>query len=62
MSDVLDKGSLKMVKQDFWRLTLSLLAEQYWRVHSMEDLIPDSDDEKLQILSANWIEGTTRSC
>ena len=28
----------------------------------MEARIPDSDDEKLQISSANWIEGTTRSC
>ena len=28
----------------------------------MEARIPDSEDEKLQISSANWIEGTTRSC
>ena len=28
----------------------------------MEARIPDSEDEKLQISSANWIEGTARSC
>ena len=28
----------------------------------MDALMPASDEEKLQISSANWIEGTARSC
>ena len=28
----------------------------------MEALRPDSDEEKLQISSTNWNEGTARSC
>ena len=43
-------------------LTLSRLAEQYWRVYSMDTRIPASEEEKLQISSANSIERIGRSC
>ena len=42
-------------------LTFSLFVVQYLRVHSIDALMP-SDDEKLPISTANWIEGTARSC
>ena len=53
--------SLKTVQQDLEILMVSLLAWQYWMVELMDWLMPVREVEKLQMSSANWMDGTGRS-
>ena len=42
-------------------LTWSLFVRQYWMVELMDCFIPLTEVEKLQMSSANWVEGIGRS-
>ena len=53
---------LYIVKQDLAMFTESLFALQYSRVVWMELRMPCMEVEKLQMSSANFMEGTGRLC